>query len=1025
MIQRRRVTRKPSLIDVRLKERESKHHLKMREGTDENETTKTSTNAHFENSNVANCELRFCCNQRRDGRGRGGPPGSNSDGISDSAESSRSEISIEVFTNEDIQNSGFVGLGDYLQSLPIAGSSINRTNNSAGNLGFPPDGSGTSTGASEIDLRYLGAKRTLVLVDGRRWVHGSSASGVSGAVDLNTIPSNAIESIEILQDGASTIYGSDAIAGVINVITNKQYNGKLDLSSYYGSYTQGDGKSTEFDLSWGQRTDDARFFFSTSYSKQDSVSAGNRAISRYAIPGLPIGLSSGTPQGGFFFTDPRIPDPNGQGANFVGIALNNGFNAAQLGKLPQYNVANPCSGDFHCFTTADRYNWQPANSLATPVRRINLFTKGEFDLSRSIALRAMASYSNRESTAQAAPEPLFLGPGGASGVWLENVVIPANQPYNPFGITLDPSNIDTLARRPVEAGPRVFSQTVNTLSLSLGLDGHFNVGSEEWFWDLTGSWFRNQADQRKTGDFNARNLFIALGDPAVCAATFGCVPFDLFGGAGSITPAMLNYVTYVEKDESQQTLTDLTANITGHLFNLPAGPVGIALGVERRKESGEFIPDSVVSSGESADPPTSPTSGAFDVTEYYGEVVVPLIKGMSFAKRVDLSGAVRSSDYNLFGSTTVFKAGLTWSPATDFVVRGSWSQGFRAPNIGELFNNGSRFDAAISDPCSNATGTIAANCTALGVPPGFVAASSLVGLTTGGNPSLLPERARTTTGGFTYSASGLADKMNLAHVIVEFNYYDIKLNKAIEAPNAIDILTACVTTRNPFYCNSITRARTGDILRINNRLQNIAGIDTDGLDWSISLLTNPSAWGQFRFRWLNSQLLKYVEHVPGPSGAIVSTERAGTELGVAGNGFPKFKSTLTVGWERNLWGVEITNRYISSITEPCGGLTASFAFLGFANPPGPLGLCTNGTSASTYYATGDPGTNRIKSEIYTDLVASWSPPFQKTALKLQLGVQNVFDRETPVCRSCTINGFDGTLYPIPGRFIYGRAGIQF
>ncbi|MGH8262663.1 MAG: hypothetical protein ACRET4_04225, partial [Steroidobacteraceae bacterium] len=276
-----------------------------------------------------------------------------------------------------------------------------------------------------------------------------------------------------------------------------------------------------------------------------------------------------------------------------------------------------------------------------------------------------------------------------------------------------------------------------------------------------------------------------------------------------------------------------------------------------------------------------------------------------------------------------------------------------------------------------------------------------------------------------YSASGLADRMGVARAVVEFNYYDIKLDKAIEAADANAILTTCVTTLDPFYCDSITRATTGDILRIDNRLDNIAGIDTHGLDWSISVLTEPGSWGQFRFAWSNTQLLGYVEKTPGPSGTVVSTERAGTEFGVAGGGFPKWKSTLTVGWQMNDWGVELTNRYISSITETCGGLTASFAFLGFANPPGPLGLCTNGTSAGTYYATGNPGTNKIKSEIYTDLLLSWSPKIRSTPLKLQLGVQNLLDRDTPVCRSCTINGFDGTLYPIPGRYIYGRAGVQF
>ena len=360
---------------------------------------------------------------------------------------------------------------------------------------------------------------------------------------------------------------------MINVITRQNYEDQVELNGYFGSYSQGDGRSTQFDLSWGQHGERSRIFISTSYAEQKAIFAGDRQISEFAIPGVPIGLSSGTPQGGFFFTDPRIPDPNGEGLNFVGITLNDGaVNTGQTGTLPQYSPANPCGGDFHCFATADRYNWQPANLLATPVRRINAFTKGEFDLSDTIALRALASFSNRDSTAQAAPEPLFLGPGGASGVWMENVVIPANQLYNPFGITLDSSNIDTFARRPVEAGPRVFNQTVDTINLSLGLDGHFDWGDRKWFWDVTGSWFRNQANQRKSGDFNARNLFVALGDPAVCAATFGCVPFNLFGGAGSITKDMLDYVTYVEKDESTQTLTDLTANLTGDVFNLPAGP---------------------------------------------------------------------------------------------------------------------------------------------------------------------------------------------------------------------------------------------------------------------------------------------------------------------------------------------------------------------------------------------------------------------------------------------------------------------
>jgi len=157
---------------------------------------------------------------------------------------------LQTVTAEDIDRTGEVSVGEYLQRLPISGSAINRTNNSSGNLGFPPDGGGISAGATEIDLRYLTAKRALVLVDGKRWVRGSSASGVSGAVDLNTIPVDAIERIEVLQDGASPIYGADAIAGVINIITRSNFDG-FQATVHQGTFDEGDGTTQEYNLSWG------------------------------------------------------------------------------------------------------------------------------------------------------------------------------------------------------------------------------------------------------------------------------------------------------------------------------------------------------------------------------------------------------------------------------------------------------------------------------------------------------------------------------------------------------------------------------------------------------------------------------------------------------------------------------------------------------------------------------------------------------------------------------------------------------
>ncbi len=212
-------------------------------------------------------------------------------------------LPVLTLTEEDYDASGAVSLADYIQRLPISGSAINATNNSSGNLGFPPDGGGIGAGAAEIDLRFLQSKRVLVLVDGRRWIKGSSGSGVSGAVDLNSIPTNAVKSIEILQDGASAIYGSDAIGGVLNIITQDDYE-SFKASAYYGQYGKGDGQSSEFDVRMGAKGERGRVLVDISYTKQHAVSTSDRSESVYALPGFPYGISSATPAGRFIFFEP-------------------------------------------------------------------------------------------------------------------------------------------------------------------------------------------------------------------------------------------------------------------------------------------------------------------------------------------------------------------------------------------------------------------------------------------------------------------------------------------------------------------------------------------------------------------------------------------------------------------------------------------------------------------------------------------------------------------------------------------------
>ena len=826
----------------------------------------------------------------------------------------------------DYRASGATSLGEYIQKLPIAGSAINRTNNSSGNLGYPPDGGGIGAGASEIDLRYLASKRVLVLVDGRRWIKGSSGSGVSGAVDLNSIPVNAIKSIEILQDGASAIYGSDAIGGVVNVITTDDYE-SLKISGSAGAYDEGDGETAEFDVRFGGQGERGRALMDISYVDQKEVNTQDRDTSIYPLPGFPFGVSSGVPPGRFIFCDPRICNIAGPEPAFSSVTPNAGVQS------PVWNPTAPDTDDFHSFALADRFNYQPFNHLVTPNERVSVLGKAEYDIADNVTFRVLTSFNNRKSQGRAAPVPLFFGPDGGSTPYMVNVSWPANHPFNPFGIDINSSNLSFIARRPIEAGPRVFDQDVDTWYVSAGFDGEFELAERSMFWDVTGIWSENNATQTKFNQFNARSLNVALGDPAVCAATPGCVPLNIVG-EGSITPEMLDFVTYTGVDTSSQQLTDVTANLTGDLFDLPAGPLGFAIGFEHREERGSFTPDPVVAAGETADVPTNPTTGGFDVDEYYGEVVVPLLKDLPGAHRLTFSGAIRSSDSDIFDTETGSKIALIWGPLENLTLRASFSEGFRAPNIGELFNLGARFDASITDRCSNVQPADAASCAALGVPASYQQLNPQISVDTGGNPNLVPETSDTFTAGFTWDTA-LDGWGGLERLLVEANYYDIDIDAAVQAPDAQDLLDGCIDTLEARFCDAVNRTPSGTITSIAGVLQNIGGIETDGVDINFDLSTVETGIGGFRFQWLTSLLLSYDELFTNASGGVDRVDRKGFELGSPTRGFVETKSTLNTDWFLNDWSARLSLRYLSSLTEQCVGLVADFEQTAFcSNGPG-------------------------------------------------------------------------------------------
>lgn len=882
---------------------------------------------------------------------------------------------VTFVDRSDIDKTGLNSVNDVLQRLPSSGGGLNSKFNNSGNLGNPPDGGGVGAGAAEIDLRYLGSRRVLVLVDGLRFVNGASASGVPGSTDLNAIPESAIERVEVLQDGASAIYGSDAIAGVVNIITKRSQKG-VQASAQLGIYDEGDGFTQNYQLSWGNGSDGPfRIVVGGSYVKQDPVWAGDRALSAFPEPytnACQATCSSFTPNGRY------------TGSAFVGG--NATLIAPVIGRAPT-------PADFRPFVSpADRYNFAPSNYLQIPLERWSLFGNAEYDIVENIKVSGKLMLNRRESKNQAAPLPFGIGPTSGLTPVLSAIVVDDTNPFNPFGVDLGGANnnVNAIFRRFVEGGPRRFSQRVDTIYGVGTVDGQFDMGGRDWYWDVNASYGHNKAKQAMQGNIDSSKLRQALGPVASCTAP--CVPFNLFGGEGSITQPMIDFVTFEQNDSSRQSQFDVTANLAGSLFDLPGGPLGVAVGLEYRKLSGRFDPDPVVSAGFSSDIPAQPTKGSYSVREAYAEINAPLVRDILFVNLLELNGAVRFSDYSTSGSTTNFKGGINWKPVRDLRLRANWAEGFRAPSIGELFGSQSRFDEVLDDPCSSHTSNAAprrfsndaavrAACIAAGVPANgsYQQANAQISVSTGGNENLQPETSRGLVFGGVWSPS------RIPGFSVEANWYRIKVKGAIQAiPRPTTVLN-CLLTSDPATCALVTRVN-GELIEVEGFLQNIASIESKSIDVNVALRNVDTGIGRLGFTWNNTILSDYDVIVPGPNGKE-RLSREGTQVGSPAQGFPRHKSLAAIDLERTNFGLTLIGRYVSKLKD--------------------------GTT-----------TNVMNSVFYTDVQARFAFPSLIEGLGLAIGVNNLFDKKTPGCVSCESNNFSQAIHDIPGRYVYGRLSVK-
>ncbi|WP_154222259.1 TonB-dependent receptor domain-containing protein [Marinicella rhabdoformis] len=917
----------------------------------------------------------------------------------------------QTITREDIDRSGLTSVGDILQQLTQSGSALNTRFNSSGNFGFPSNGGGIGAGATQIDMRHLDPGRVLVLVDGLRWVAGSSGSGVSNAVDMNTIPVGIIERIDISKDGASAIYGADAIAGVVNIITKTAMQGG-QVRVYGGAFDEGDGETGSLDLTFGTQTDKIDMLFNVGYTEQREVSAEDRFLSQFPVPftGVTQG-SSGTPQGRFIVRDSL--------GNVINCTINDGVTG-----VPFYDPNSPCDGDdFHQWTNDDRFNFAPYNYYVTPSKRSNIFGQVKVELTDNITWFVKGAYNNRKSANQAAPEPIFIGPEAGSSAIADNIIIDASNPFNPFGVNIfDPDSpfysgvgVGFIGRRPLEAGPRLFQQNVDTTYFSTGLEGSFNAADRNWYWDVKGAYGKNQASQRKTGALNIARIERALGPVDVCNNTPGCVPLNIFGGQGNgegtITQDMLNYISFIQSDNSEQELTNFTANISGDLFELPAGPLSVAVGYEYRKKSGFFQPDPIVTAGESNGVPASPTSGEFNVSELYAELLIPVLSDQPFAELLDFSLAIRSSDYSTSGSSSTGKLGFKYMPTSNLMFRGTFAEGLRAPAIGELFGSQARFDAQLVDPCNGVPVDPSNPNSALetpnipgcaGVPDGYTQLNEQISTTTGGNPNLTPEDAETLTLGVVYSPEWADGTSWSSSLDFEVTYYDISIDNAIQAIDAQFILDSCSVNPSSALCNAFSRDGNGNVQNFSSQLTNIGSIETSGVDFNVNWTSPQFDWGFVQASWNNSFVNEFTEYNPTddlanfPSG-FMPRDLDGIEA--SDSGIPNWNSNLFTTVNIRDWKIIWGTRHIGGLTESCSNVAG-------------LGLCSDE----------DAGTNSLGSTTYHDLQVMF-PEWNN--VQFELGVNNITDKMPPTCFSCSLNGYDPSNYDGEGSFGYVRATLKF
>jgi iron complex outermembrane recepter protein len=865
-------------------------------------------------------------------------------------------------SQQTILDRGFTNVGDALDELPGFGAA---GNNNTGQQ------SPAQVGEQFVNLYGLGSQRTLVLVDGRRFVSGNAPTPVGtfgGAapgqqVDLNDIPVALIDHIEVVSVGGAPIYGADAIAGTVNIILKKNFQG-VSIESQYGQTRYNDGKTYVGRFLAGTNFADDRgnITMALEYTQQDGLTLANRPdtlayqTQQAPIPGTPgcgfseCLVSHATVASIFPGGIPTISAtaPANASTPLYPNAIHNGAGQvvafAPNGNLTPVNLGVQNNGLVFA-SGGDGDNLASQSQFIAPYKRVNLATTEHFSITDHVEEYVEAEFSHNEGELLAA-QPSYQSVFFAADKGQAPVQIPLTNPYlTPQALSILEANPTVasngsffLSRANLDLAPQSTDDTTNVYRAVIGFRGDFNVFGRDWKWDTNFNYGANEETERyfQINQTNFLNAVDAVKNPAngqiVCAANLtatpapGCAPLNLFG-FGAPSAAAANYVTAQDIALAGLTERDVQVNLTGSPFDDWAGKVELATGFEYRQESGSYNVDAFAQEGLGRNPPVSDVAGGYATKEFYVETTVPLISPRNhvpFVQDLEFNGAYRYIDNSFAGPADVYTLGGKFRPIDDIEFRGNFTHSVRAPSIEELFLPTTSTNSFANDPCDPnfiasgaAPANRAANCAAafknLGVNlstfKSNVVNASVLG-TTGGNENLQNEVANSWTAGVVLRPRWVP------HLQLSVDWINITLENAITALTLTQVMDACYDAPvfpNPF-CSLFTRNNAGQVTTFSTPLENIQGQNFNGLqvqaNYSIDINDIPYVHS-LPFMGGDDDHGNLAFYFGGFYTHTQDNDILGVVTPLAGDvGYPVWKMNGSVRWRRGPWMVYLEGRYI-------------------------------------------------------------------------------------------------------------------